>query len=155
MCLLVLSLAFHQPNKFLFINWKVRSGLPQCRWLHIICFLLLPFFSITLLSFHISTVIQNVTHRPSTKSPDRTPLGGTILGESILKSIPRLNKSGYFFFIIEPLWNFALWADLLNWCWFISFQYLTSWLCLFQAKSQEMLPLSKYVRETTLAHASW
>lgn len=88
----------------------------------------------TLLSFCISTVIQNVTHRASTKSPDRTPIGGTILGESILNAIPRLRKSGYFFLIIELLWNFALWLDLLNWCWFISFQYLGSWLCLFQAR---------------------
>ena len=52
------------------------------------------FFPFTLLSFGLSTVIQNVTHRASTKSPDKTPYGGTILGESALKSTSTLNKSG-------------------------------------------------------------
>lgn len=66
------------------------------------CFLTI-FFPFTLLSFGISTVIQNVTHRASTKSPEKTPYGGTILGESILKSTPTLVKSGSFFsLIIRP-----------------------------------------------------
>ncbi|XP_021064729.1 target of Nesh-SH3 isoform X3 [Mus pahari] len=38
----------------------------------------------------IKQVIQNVTHRASTKSPDKTPLGGTILVHLI---IPGLNES--------------------------------------------------------------
>lgn len=51
------------------------------------------FFPFTLLSFGLSTVIQNVTHRASTKSPDKTPYGGTIVGESVLKSTSTLSKS--------------------------------------------------------------
>uniref|UniRef100_A0A452T517 ABI family member 3 binding protein n=1 Tax=Ursus maritimus TaxID=29073 RepID=A0A452T517_URSMA len=41
-------------------------------------------------TFCISTVIQNVTHRASTKSPDKTPFGGTIVVHLI---IPGLNET--------------------------------------------------------------
>uniref|UniRef100_A0A452G907 ABI family member 3 binding protein n=1 Tax=Capra hircus TaxID=9925 RepID=A0A452G907_CAPHI len=44
----------------------------------------------TLLSFGLSTVIQNVTHRASTKSPDKTPYGGTIVVHLV---IPGLNET--------------------------------------------------------------
>lgn len=57
------------------------------------CFL---FFSITQLYFYISTVIQNVTHRASTKSPDKTPIGGTILRE-YLEICTEIKKVGLFF----------------------------------------------------------
>lgn len=84
-------------NFFLLIE-KLDQDLPIADGFTLLAsyFFLIFFLSVTLLSFLISTVIQNVTHRASSKSPDKTPTGGTILGESTLKSIPRLSKSGYF-----------------------------------------------------------
>lgn len=95
MCLPVLSLAVYQYKELLFTNLKVISRLTLCRLLHItvLLFTAYYFFPITLLTFFISTVIQNVTHRASTKSPDKTPFGGTILGEYILVSIPALSQA--------------------------------------------------------------
>lgn len=68
---------------------------------------LFVFFHSRLLSFGLSTVIQNVTHRASTKSPDKTPYGGTIVGESVLKSTSTLSKSD--FADNKVVEEFALW----------------------------------------------
>lgn len=93
---------------FFLLMKKLDQGFPTAdgfallaSYCFLTCFL---FFYVTLLSFCISTVIQNVTHRASAKSPDKTPYGGTILGESVLKSTLRLSKSGYFL-IIGALWK--------------------------------------------------
>uniref|UniRef100_A0A452T5Y2 ABI family member 3 binding protein n=1 Tax=Ursus maritimus TaxID=29073 RepID=A0A452T5Y2_URSMA len=65
------------------VNGKIQSTYDQVHTVvAIYCFLTV--------TFCISTVIQNVTHRASTKSPDKTPFGGTIVVHLI---IPGLNET--------------------------------------------------------------
>uniref|UniRef100_A0A8C9M5T8 ABI family member 3 binding protein n=1 Tax=Panthera tigris altaica TaxID=74533 RepID=A0A8C9M5T8_PANTA len=72
------------------VNGKIQSTYDQAHTVVVLLFTAYYFFPITLLTFFISTVIQNVTHRASTKSPDKTPFGGTILVHLI---IPGLNET--------------------------------------------------------------
>lgn len=106
------------------------------------------FFPFTLLSFGLSTVIQNVTHRASTKSPDKTPYGGTILGESALKSTSTLSKSGSYFdnkAVIEFCTVCRSVKSML-----VHFLSLFSILACFHSRLG-----SRSVRETTLACTYW